>query len=103
MGNFLHKLQVADSQTKFKVLMVSSLAITVVVVCVWLLYFNNLVASAGDEHAPQIGSVSGGENVSFLGTMWRGAAVLYGNFSGMVQWMGDVFRAPKEYIVKPME
>ena len=99
MEDFLKKLQTADEAHKKRILVATSIIIMVIVVYVWLMYFNNLVARGTEEAAPVAATQE--ETPGFWGTMQRGSATLYYNIMGGIEWLGSAFRAPREYIVKP--
>ncbi len=99
---FLKRLQGADAATKRRVLIISSAVAMVVVLYVWLAYFNNLLVDAGEN----TGLASGQEeqqHASFWQTMQRGSAILYENVTGAIGRFGEMFKGPREYIVKPMK
>lgn len=98
--DFLKKIQEADHATKKQVLFIASALAMLLVVLIWLLYFNNFVASTAAEISP-LAAEERQEDNSFWGTMHRGTAVLYGNIKGGIEWLGQALQAPREYIVKP--
>lgn len=101
MGDFLKKLQTADETYKKRILVVVSTVVMIIVIYIWLIYFNNLVARETRETVPVAATQD--ENPGFWGTMQRGSAVLYHNIVGGIEWLGQAFRAPREYIVKPLK
>ena len=72
-------------------MVVFTVIIMIVVVYVWLGYFNNLIASLS---GPQVAETERVEGFSFWQTMRAGMAAIYDNVSG-------IFSAPKEYKIKP--
>ncbi|MBI2888802.1 MAG: hypothetical protein HYY10_02675 [Candidatus Liptonbacteria bacterium] len=98
---FLNRIQGADAATKRRVLIISSAVAMVVVLYIWLAYFNNLLVDAGEN----TGLASGQEQqqASFWQTMQRGSAILYENVTGAIGRFGEMFKGSREYIVKPLK
>ncbi|MCR4328719.1 MAG: hypothetical protein NUV53_04390 [Patescibacteria group bacterium] len=103
MGSFLRKLQESDDTAKRKFLIISSLVIMLVIVYVWLMYFNNIVASVSDTSTDVAENVPTESHSTILSTMKRGSAVVYQNIWGSIQWVAGALQSPKEYIIKPLE
>jgi hypothetical protein len=106
MRKFIEKIQQADDDTKRWVLVVASAVAMAVVVCIWLVYFNNFITMSSNvplaaQSPPSQNRAPAG--TSFWGTMKHGAAILYGHFVGTLGWFGNVFNTQREYIVKPMK
>ncbi|MBI2623264.1 MAG: hypothetical protein HYW65_01655 [Candidatus Liptonbacteria bacterium] len=97
---FLKRLQGADATTKRRVLIAGSAVAMVVVLYVWLVYFNNLLADAGGARTAGAGEETG---ASFWATMRRGSAVLYDNVADAFGRIGELLKGSREYIVKPMK
>jgi len=104
----LEKLQSAPESVKTRWMVISAAVIMVIVIYVWLAYFNNLMAgfskplaqtSAQTQVEQQSAADSGGV------TMWSsfkdGMASLYQVFVGELHFLGSILQAPREYIVKP--
>lgn len=90
---FFQKLQSADDRTKRRIMIVSTAVVLVVVIYVWLAYFNNLLASFNAPSGPPAG---GRESLgfSFLETAKRGLAAVY-------ESVGGLFRSSKDYLITP--
>lgn len=96
MKNFLEKLQSSDESTKRRWMFGSTVIVMVIVVYVWLAYFNNLVGSFNEQQpaAPEAG-------FTFWQTMKGGMAVIYQTFVRELEALGMILKAPREYIVNP--
>lgn len=105
MANFLEKIQAADSQTKRRVLFISSCFVMVVVVYAWLAYFNSLVtgyaipAPALDDTS--VAAAPPPQSSSFLNTMERGSAVIGEQFMRVFRIGFRILQGPREYTIKP--
>ncbi|MBI4087692.1 MAG: hypothetical protein HY434_02575 [Candidatus Liptonbacteria bacterium] len=97
MPNFLEKLQSSDESTKRRWMFVSTLVVMVAVVYVWFAYFNNLV---GNVNTPEPREAPGG-GFTFWQSMQNGVAILYETVAGKVRALGEILKAPREYIVSP--
>lgn len=76
---------------------VLTLVAMVVVVFVWLSYFNNMVAGFSVSQ-PSEQEETG---FTFLQTMKKGLAVIYAGFADKLRWFGEVLNEPREYIIDP--
>ncbi len=74
-----------------------TLVIMIVVVYVWLAYFNNLV---GSFNQPEPASTPGG-GFTFWQSMKNGVAIIYETFSEKIRSFGQILETPREYIVNP--
>src|ERR1700690_1254962 len=99
MSHFLEKLQSADEATKRRWMILSTIIIMVMVIYVWMAYFNNLVAGFSQAQQPSAGSSAGG--FTFWQTMKNGTAILYRGLSGAFHSLGNILNSPREFIVKP--
>jgi cytoskeletal protein RodZ len=97
--NFLKRLQSADESTKRRWLVVLTVIIMSGVIYVWLVYFNNLVASFSQSPPP--GQAEASPTITFWDAAKNSLANLYGIFMGKLRALGDVLQAPREYIIKP--
>ncbi|MDO8574088.1 MAG: hypothetical protein Q7R86_00475 [bacterium] len=90
--SFLEKLQSADEGKKRRWMVLITLVVMVVVVFVWLSYFNSLIrnASGVQSEVPK----STGSEFSFWDTISGGAAAAFDSLKGL-------FSSPKEYIINP--
>jgi hypothetical protein len=94
--NFLAKLQSTDESTKKKWLILITVVSMMIVVSVWLKYFNNLVIGVNNNP-----TVDGGSGFSFFETMKEGTAFLYDSLAQKMTGLGEVLNAPRNYIVSP--
>ena len=97
--SFLERLQSADDNRKRRWLVVSSGVAMVIVVYVWLAYFNFIIQGPG---APSVQPPEGAApELTFFETVKRGSAILYENLAEKIGLLGSRIRAPKEYLVDP--
>lgn len=112
--NFLETLQSLDEATKQKVIIVATSIIMVVIVYFWLMYFNNLVAGVGQvAQQPAANSAPAAATTAPTVTVTPAPAApaapagpgifarIASGFAAMGQWFVNLFRAPRQYIVKP--
>ncbi len=99
--SFLEKLQSADEETKKRWLVISVAVIMVIVIYVWLAYFNNLLAGFSAPPASESGSGEAQGGMTFWQTLKNGAASVYDGFIGKISALGNILQAPREYIIKP--
>jgi hypothetical protein len=96
--DFLKKLQQSDDARKKRWMIASTGLTMVVVIYLWLGYFNNLIADSSMQSAKIEESESG---FSFGQTMKMGVGsvldVVQSGFNGV----GAFFNQPKEYILEP--
>ncbi|MGC9598854.1 MAG: hypothetical protein ABSE18_00500 [Minisyncoccia bacterium] len=111
--SFLEELQSLDETTKTKILVVATAVAMIIVIYVWLAYFNSLIAgvaqegtasSAASSSVPS--SAASSSAVSSGGTsIWQnvegGIGTLYGKSVGFLHYLGNILQAPRQYIVKP--
>lgn len=100
MSDLLKKIQDSDPDTKRKILIASSAVVMILVIYVWLMYFNNIFESANLNESEIVLSPNSPQK-SFVDTLKRGTAVTYGNIAGVFSWVVDSLGSPQEYIVKP--
>ena len=103
--NFLEKLQSASHEKKkFWMILFTSIAM-VVVIYLWLAYFNNLVASLSRPstlaQAQDKAVETKSQDFSFTETMKNGTAIVFGFFGDRANDLVKLFEKPKEYIIKP--
>ncbi len=95
--NFLERLQSSNETTKRKWMFATTLVIMMVVVYVWLAYFNNLV---GGFNEPQAAASPEG-SFTFLESLKNGTAVIYQTFNDKLRAFGQILASPREYIINP--
>lgn len=105
--NFLEKLQSASNEKK-KIWMILFTSIAmVIVVFLWLMYFNNLVASLSRpsnlaKAQPQDNATATkSRDFSFVETMKNSTAIVFGFLGDRFNDLVKIFEKPKEYIIKP--
>lgn len=95
--NFLERIRSADDRTKKRWMIIFTVISMIVVIYVWLAYFNNLISgfsSSGREEAQDDG-------FTFWQAIRGGGAIIYGGFTEKARGLGDVLNAPREYIIEP--
>ena len=97
--NWLQRLQESDESRKRRWLVGLALLSMVIVVFVWLSYFNSLLSCANQVVA--VASAERNTNVSFFETMKTGTAVITDHLWSAVRRLGRILNAPKNYIIKP--
>ena len=90
--SFLEKIQSADEPKKRRWMVVITAVAMMIVVFVWLAYFNNLLQGVGGAE-PEVKGGPGSE-FSFLSTISGGAEVIFDVLIGL-------FSSPREYIINP--
>ena len=73
----------------------------VIVVYVWLAYFNNLVVSLSQSPSVAISKNDEKDSFSFWGTIEVGLAAVYDFFSNIFGGAIGVFKTPHDYIINP--
>jgi hypothetical protein len=93
MGSFFESLQSMDESMKQKILVVATVVIMILVVYVWLGYFNGIVAGTSQSNTSvataQVQPVSSGGN-----SFWQSMKDDMAN-------MANVFKQPGQYNVQP--
>lgn len=91
--NFLEQLRASDEGTKRKIIIITSCICMVIVLYVWLGYFNNLVSGAARPETVSHPSSSG---------FWDGVkgdmGIFYQKISGV---FGTIFQWSKQYTIQP--
>ena len=94
---FLAKLQSLDEPSKRRWITVISAFVMVIVIFLWLAYFNAFVVPAKvattGESAPA--------GVSLFDGLRSGSAVIGDGFLRTLRGLGHLFRAPKDYTITP--
>ena len=103
--NFLEKLQSASNEQKKIWMIIFTSAAMVVVIFLWLAYFNNLVASlsrpSNIAQSQDNGAEAKSQDFSFTETMKNGTAIVFGFLGDRVNDLVKLFEKPKEYIIQP--
>ena len=98
--NFLGRLRAADEKTKRKIAVIAACACMVIIVYVWIVYFNNLVAGAVKPASTDVQSAPAAQATpsGFWDGVKGNASVFYQKLSGA---FGSVFQLSKQYNVQP--
>lgn len=88
----LEKLQSADEAAKKRYVVIASAVVMVVVLWLWLGYFNNLIT----RESPAVAA----NQPSFFTTMKRGAGIVYQGFIDAIGGFGKALTSPKTYEIK---
>ncbi|MGC9968222.1 MAG: hypothetical protein ABSC29_00605 [Minisyncoccia bacterium] len=91
---FLEELQSLDEPTKKRVLIITTAIAMVVVIYIWLAYFNNLVA--GVSQPVEVSSST--PQPSYGVSIWQN---MYQGIIGTLHGLGNILQAPREYLIKP--
>ncbi len=75
-----------------------SVVAMVIVVYVWLYYFNNIILSFSE---PQKSASETESGFGFWQTMKNGFTVIYEGFLGKLRWLAKAINEPREYIISP--
>ena len=96
MKQFLQNIQNAPEHVKTRWLVGLSAATMVVVIFLWLSYFNTLI-----EPAPTQQATAKPQEESFWETMKHGATVLGSSFGKGLRGLGAILEAPRSHIINP--
>ncbi len=105
MLKFLEKLQSADEGTKMIWIIIITSVIMVIVVYIWLMYFNNILATAVTPSITKTESIQQKDTdpaaPSFVESMGQRAGSVYHIFIDKIGALGNILKTPREYIVEP--
>ncbi len=101
--DFLKKLQSLDEPTKRKVLIVSTIVIMIVVIFVWIAYFNNIImpSSGGTATATStqpVASAPAASGPGFWGKMKNDFSGFGEGVAEGFEGIGNAFHGGREYI-----
>ena len=100
-AHFLEKLQSADEGTKMKWIIIATSVIMIVVIYIWLMYFNNLLSAASApivENTPTEKSAPvSNQGISIMDRVGS----IYHAFIDKIGSLGNILTTPKDYIIKP--
>lgn len=97
MGTYLEKLQNADDRTKWRYGTAITTVVMVLVIYIWLAYFNTLVAPQTTATNAEVGD----EGFSFWETTKQETASMYNGFKEQISNFKTMIEMPKEYEIKP--
>lgn len=98
MFKFIEKLQNSDEDTKKKWMFVLTSISMAVVIFIWLGYFNNLVTGLSTPKTEELSKDAG---FSFIESAKMSAVVVYGGLVDKIYGLGNILKAPREYIINP--
>lgn len=101
MFRFIEKLQNADETIKRRWMFALTAVAMVVVVFVWLAYFNNLVSGGFTEPDFAAAEPAESNSFTFFETFKSGLAFAYRTFFGLLHGFGAILSEPREYIISP--
>ena len=97
MINFIKKLQTSDESVKKRWLIMSSAFMMILIVFIWLNYFNTLVQQAGAP-APAEQAEHG---LTFWQTFRSGAGIVSQSIGATIKSWFEILRLPKSYNIQP--
>lgn len=100
MKSFLEKLQSADEDIKRRWMIGATIVIMVIVVYIWMAYFNTLISGFSPSQVSVSDQTAAGSH-GFWFTMKNGMSTIYNMFMSAAGGFGKILNAPREYIVKP--
>lgn len=77
-----------------------TVVVTVVVVYIWLAYFNALLGGVSAP-VPYVAPPEGAHEFTFWQTMARGIAVLYGGIIDGIRSLARTLQTPRDYLIQP--
>lgn len=100
---FIEELRSLSEPVKRKILFCAAVTSMIVVVSLWLVYFNTIVPSAvpvaAQVPAATVAQDAGGQGV--MGLLADAADSFWGTALGGIQGAIDAFRNPKQYNISP--
>ena len=103
--DWLERVRNASDEMKMSVLIVGTTSAFLVVLFVWLTWFNTIGTVAGTQ-GTELANVSGsaeGHGFSVWESMKTGSAALFGGVMNGIRGLGGVLNAPRKYIIDPEE
>lgn len=91
--NFLERLQSADEATKRRWTIGITAVVMLVVIYVWLAYFNNLVVGFSESQP--------GGGTDFLSALKGGTSFFSSEMANTLHALGNILSSPRDYIINP--
>ena len=101
LREFIEKLQSAPYERKRIWMILFTTVVMMVVIYVWLAYFNNLVASLSRPVAARTPEMESRDDFSFGQTMKNGVAAVYSFLRDKLEGLIGILETPKEYLIEP--
>ena len=101
MAGFLEKLRSADEGTKTRWIIIITSIIMVIVVYIWLAYFNNLFTTASVPAETEPNNQGKSATTNPRTSLQQRAGALYYIFIDKIRALGTMLKTPREYIVTP--
>ena len=95
----LEKIRNSDDGTKKVWLILFSSVVMIVVIFVWVAYFDTLLVSVNKP--VEADEVEKADGFGFFGTIKSGAAAVYDFLADKVSGIFGTINKPKEYIIEP--
>jgi hypothetical protein len=96
--SFLERLQSADEAKKRRWMIASTVIVMVIVIYVWLAYFNNLIAGMSE---PRQVSAAPADDRSLWQIAEGNLSSLGGSLLDKARGLSQILQAPREYIINP--
>ncbi len=94
---FWEELQSLDEPTKNKIIVIATVAVMIIIIYLWLAYFNALVVGGTAQNNQPAQGVSGGA-VQGVGS-WFGS--IAGWFADAWRGLTGIFQSPQQYLIQP--
>lgn len=107
MKNYLEQVQGLNPEKKRQVLAGTTAVLMVVVLYVWLGYFNNILtttsdqASLNDQAGTLTAQAAASSDPGFFDRMARGTTYIYGAVTNGLASFGAALNGPREYTIQP--
>lgn len=104
LRNWLVRAQNAGDEVKMSIVIIGTTSVFLVVLFVWLTWFNTIGAVADAPSSEQLANVSGAseaQGFSAWESLKSGSAALFGGVMNGIRGFGGVLNAPRKYIIEP--
>ncbi len=99
MKKFLKKIQTGSERNKVRWLILFSVIAAVLVLFVWLKYFNLIIASQTNNQ--EIAGQEAGQGFAFWQTFKAGLGVVFQSIANGFHSIFNTINQPKSYMIKP--